>query len=386
MKIIYLANIRLPTEKAHGFQIMKMCEAFVQEGAEVELILPHRKNPLRQIDPFDYYQLKTRFVIKRLKSLDPRFLIGLGHGIYIKFQIFFFLISLFFYLFFRGPRRDEIFYTRDEHLLPLLQRFSKQVVWESHALPKRKKAYAKFFARCSRIIVLTAAIKKTLLDLGIPERKILIAPDAVDLGIFDLELSPQEARAKLSLFQDKIILGFTGNFRTKGMDKGLRVIFQALKILKTSNPNLILLAVGGSPEDIERYQKLAREEGVGEQVQLLGRVGQSELAIYQKAFDMLLMPFPKNEHFAYYMSPLKLFEYMAAQRPIVASNLPSLKEILNDGNAVLVKPDDPESLVQGIEKILSDKELASRISEQAFADVQNYTWQNRARKILAAIK
>jgi len=113
---------------------------------------------------------------------------------------------------------------------------------------------------------------------------------------------------------------------------------------------------------------------------------QAQLAVYQKAFDILLMPFPPNEHYTFYMSPLKMFEYMASGRPIVTSDLPSVREILNENNAIFVKPEDPEDLARGIKTALEDKELAQRVSQQAFEDVQFYTWTKRAERIVRFIK
>src|SRR3989344_6026752 len=69
MRIAYLANIRLPTEKAHGLQIMKTCEAFVKAGHEVELIVTDRKTPITE-EPFAYYGVKTKFTITRLSVPD----------------------------------------------------------------------------------------------------------------------------------------------------------------------------------------------------------------------------------------------------------------------------------------------------------------------------
>ena len=98
------------------------------------------------------------------------------------------------------------------------------------------------------------------------------------------------------------------------------------------------------------------------------------------------MPFHWTEHFAYYASPLKLFEYMASKTPIVATDLPSTGEILRDGeNAVLVEPDDPKALAEGIERTLSDAELAARIGRQAREDVRQYTWGERAANIMTFV-
>ena len=101
-----------------------------------------------------------------------------------------------------------------------------------------------------------------------------------------------------------------------------------------------------------------------------------------KAFNVCAMPFPRNEHYAYHMSPLKLFEYMASKRPIVASDLPSIREILNEESAILVEPGNPKALAEGIKKVLQDEELAKKLAENAHRDVQQYSWEKRAEKIL----
>ncbi|MEK7478858.1 MAG: glycosyltransferase, partial [Patescibacteria group bacterium] len=81
----------------------------------------------------------------------------------------------------------------------------------------------------------------------------------------------------------------------------------------------------------------------------------------------------------------KMFEYMASKKPIIASDLPSIKEVLNDKNALLVKEGDPEDLAQGIKNILNDKRFAENLTTQAFIDVKKYSWQERVKKILAFV-
>ena len=90
MKILYISNSRIPTEKAHGIQIMNMCEAFSNADVDLELILPTRKNKkFKDKNSFDYYQVRQNFRIKKIFSFDPYFLIKLPQGIYIKFQALF---------------------------------------------------------------------------------------------------------------------------------------------------------------------------------------------------------------------------------------------------------------------------------------------------------
>jgi glycosyltransferase involved in cell wall biosynthesis len=94
----------------------------------------------------------------------------------------------------------------------------------------------------------------------------------------------------------------------------------------------------------------------------------------------------KSEISKKYTSPMKLFEYMASGIPIVASDLPSIREILNESNSVLVDPDIPKSIINGIIEVITNKSLANKISEQSFLDVENYTWSKRAINILEFIR
>jgi glycosyltransferase involved in cell wall biosynthesis len=94
------------------------------------------------------------------------------------------------------------------------------------------------------------------------------------------------------------------------------------------------------------------------------------------------MPFPWTTHFAYYMSPLKMFEYMAAKRPIIATDLPAIREILDDKMAIIIPPGDPEALAEAVKRLLDDPIQAEKLSDQAYAKVQEYTW---AKRVLAIV-
>src|SRR3990167_10768199 len=382
MKIFYIANVRLPTEKAHGRQIMKMSESLAKAGENLELIIPSRRNPnFKNINPFDYYQINQTFKIKRLKSFDPVFILGWPAGLYIKFQTIFFVLSLTIYLIFKKDTRKSVFYTRDEILLPLLSIFNKKIVWEVHALPKKMKFLKPFLSRVEKLVVLTQSIKDRLIVLGLAENKILVSPDAVDLEIFGINLDKSQAREQWQLPKDKIILGYTGTYQTKGMDKGLSDIFKALKILKTKRSDLFFVAFGGLPNEIIKYQKLAEGFGVSDIISLLSPVDQKKLAVFQQACDILLMPFPETTHFSFYMSPLKMFEYLAAARPIIASDLPSIREILDNKVALLVKPGDANDLAEKIESLANQPKLAADIAVSAKAISVHYSWEERAKKI-----
>ena len=97
------------------------------------------------------------------------------------------------------------------------------------------------------------------------------------------------------------------------------------------------------------------------------------------------MTYPNTKHYRLYMSPLKMFEYMASGVPIVSSELPSIREVLNETNAVLVKADSAKSLAEGMKQILLNDDLSVNISDNALKDAQEYTWHNRVNNILKFI-
>tara|TARA_B100000749_G_scaffold222723_1_gene177878 strand:- start:50 stop:454 length:405 start_codon:yes stop_codon:yes gene_type:complete len=102
--------------------------------------------------------------------------------------------------------------------------------------------------------------------------------------------------------------------------------------------------------------------------------------------DVLVLPNVGSGSTVNYTSPLKLFEYMAAGKPIVASNLPSIREVLRDGeNAVLVEPGNPTALTSGLRRVLEDRKLAERIASRAFDEVTEYSWDCRAARVEALL-
>lgn len=370
----------MPTEKVHGLQIMKMCESFAVTDINVELVVPNRSNKrFNEINPYEYYTVKQNFIIKKIKSLDPVFLIRLKNGFYIKIQALFFYFSLFFHLFFKRNSKDYILYCRDSYLLPLLLFFSKKVIWECHDLPNNKKYYVKYWKKCHRIITITNGLKKALINLDIDNGKILTSPDAVELERFsNIKESKEEIRKKLNFPLDKNIIIYSGHLYKW---KGTQVLADASRFL--TNKELIVF-VGGMEEDIINFKKANKQYN---NILIVGHEPYDKIPLYLKSADLLILPNSAESDISrLYTSPLKLFEYMASGRPIISSNLPSLREILNENNAILVKPDSSEDLANGINRALKNRDFSDKISSQAYQDVQKYTWQKRANNILKFIK
>ena len=376
MKIIYITNNRIPTEKAHGFQVIKMCEAFSNAGIEVELLAPRRFNSIKE-NPFSYYNIRETFKIRKTFVID---LIPLSKylGAFANFveSITFALFSL------SGLSRADadVIYTRDQFSGWFLSFFKKRFVYEVHSFPRHVALYRRIWKKAHKIIVITSALKNLVIKEGIPENKILIAPDAVDLKIFEsINADKDELRAELNLPKDSFLVGYVGKFKTLEMEKGIKTMIEALPL---SGNETKMVFVGGEESEIKEYKMFSNRFNVLPQCIFISYQPHAKVIRYIKAMDALVIPFPNKPHYAFYASPLKLFEYMASGRPIIASSLPALREILNDKNALFFKPDDAPDLARAIKMLKSSQMLGYHLSQQALADVREYTWDNRARRIL----
>lgn len=388
-RLVYIANTRLPTEKAHGYQICKMCEAFAKYGAAVLLLHPWRRqsdSALRGQSVFEYYGIRHVFEVRTLPNVDvvplDRFF---PKG---SFTPLFFMHAFLWALYAAMAARSEnadIYYTRDSAVAYWLVRFGLPTVYEAHVVPRRGQRWVLqriTEKRSLRLVVtLTSFIKERFAEMGFPAEKVVVLPDGVDLSHFEALPGKKDCRRRLELPQNRPIIGYIGRFRTLEMEKGIPELVQAMTYLGPVNgAEPLLLCVGGPMEAVPNYLDLAERFGVPRQrIQFVDRVHNREVPYWLRTFDLAVAPFPYTEHYAYFMSPLKLFEYMAAGVPIVASDLPSIREVLEHGeNAWLVEPGNPKALADGIREVLGNGVLSSKMANQARLEVSQYTWQHRA--------
>ncbi|MEK7072214.1 MAG: glycosyltransferase, partial [Patescibacteria group bacterium] len=209
--------------------------------------------------------------------------------------------------------------------------------------------------------------------------KILVAPDAVDLDQFlDIKESKEELRQKLNLPINKNIIVYTGHLYKW---KGVQTLAEASSFLTDHE---LVVIIGGTDKDILDFKNKNKDL---RNILIIGHLPQYLIPSYLKAADVLVLPnSAKSTISSTYTSPLKLFEYMASQRPIIASDLPSIREILNNGNSVLVEPDNSKKMAENIMLILQNSLLSDKISKQSYNDVQKYSWSKRANSIVNFIK
>jgi len=362
MKILYIANVRMPTEKAHGVQIMSMCESFAHVGADVELIVPTRKTAITD-DPFAYYGLQKNFKLTFLYVPDT---VSWGKVGFL-FQHVFFSVRAVLYMW--QVKGVDIIYSRDPLVLGLLGSHRKVAVWEVH--DGSKSLVLRWCARrISKIVAISEGLRMYWSGQGINRDNIIVAPDGVDLKQFEYPESKESARARLGLRVDKKIALYIG--RLDGW-KGVNTLCETVQYL---SPNIQVVIIGGEPEQVMKFKEKYPT------VTFLGYHPYRELADNQVTADVLVLPNTgKSETAAKFTSPLKLFTYMVSGVPIVATDLPSTREILDDTLAYFVPSDDAEAMAKGIEEALSDPEASAK-AVRAQAKVKDYTWDARARSII----
>lgn len=427
---LYLANARIPSEKAHVYQILQMCDALQLEGACVGLVSPRRANIdlMRAVgDVSRYYGLMFRphwqqlFTLDfvRLVTLDYPWLgrIGLAVAAHQLQTLSFAAAAALHAL--RQHRPATVWYSRDwpvllacvaiaargqrpkpgraasmatwprrdastltdtapgPHIAPRLRPL---LVWEAHDFPTGMaagRALCLLLDRLDGVVAISHGLGERVLAAGFPADRMLIAPDAVDPQRFQRPRARSEARRSLGLPEDGKIVGYAGHLYPW---KGVYTLADASAELPDGTRVLI---VGGTEPDVRALRDHVQRRGLSSVV-LVGHVPPACIPEYLAAADVLVLPNSAQEEISRrYTSPLKLFEYAASRRPIVAAAVPALKELLRHrDSAWLVQPDSPSHLAAGLRVVLADEALAARLIDGASRALGAYTWRARARQLL----
>jgi glycosyltransferase involved in cell wall biosynthesis len=393
MKLLYCANIRVPTEKAHGLQIMQNCEAFADAGADVTLWAARRwdTSSMRCVsDPWAHYGVKRNFSLRRLLCIDliplvPERTDALARLVFGIQLVTYTLAALLLALF----ARADVYYSRDVPTLLVLSLVKPRwtLAYEAHSLANGRGGrwlQRQTLRRCGTVFAVTRRLADDLIALGADPARTYIVHDGVRRERFANLPSQAEARQTLDWSEDAFIVGYVGRLHTMTMDKGVGLLVDALALAGGAS-----IALVGGPDDMaEALKRQWIECGLpAEGFLYAGQVTPERVPLYLSAFDVCAMPFPWTEHFAYYASPIKLFEYMAARRAIVASDLPSAAEVVTDGeSALLVPPSDTNALTAAITRLRDDPALCERLAARAYEIVMaHYTWEARAKTILEHI-
>lgn len=208
---------------------------------------------------------------------------------------------------------------------------------------------------------------------GLPEDRIVVVPNGVDRNRFRLAATSDNPKRRLGL-AGRVVLGFTGFVREwHGLEMVVDLIAE-----RGPTSNLHLLVVGDGPARVDIEQR-ARDRGIADRVTFTGIVPHGSIVEYLAAFDVALQPAVRP-----YASPLKLIEYMALGRAIVAPASPNILEVLTHGEtALLFEPQEPGSFRAAVEALCADSDLRDRLGAAARRAVEerNLTWEGNAHRV-----
>jgi len=349
LRILYLADIRFPLERANGIQSMETCHALVTRGHDVTLVVrPDSHTPAR--DPFAFYGLPriAELHIEVAPITGPAASRRVG---YLTFTIGRAL----------GRARQDVIFTRDLGLASLLLRLPAAVrapvVYEAHGIA------------ADGYVTITDGLAQELTRRFGERPRIAVVPD----GARATDTADQKSGPPA------FTIGYAGHlYPWKGVD----LVIEAVAALQDTRG--MIIGGHGEEPDLARVTAFAEQLHCSARVTFTGMIPPAEVAARLRDTDVLALPNPSSAISSEFTSPLKLFEYMASGRPIVASDLPSLREVLRDGeNALLVEPGNPQALTAGIQRIKDDPALGRRLAAQALEDVREFTWARRAERLEA---
>lgn len=375
-RLIYASLGNTPSLAANSMNQMKMGEGFSKTIPDFEFLTQtHFINALFDVSQHNYkdwYGLESDQFIKELYQWDTKIF-----GPKNKLRSFRFNKAVIKYLLKEKEKSDITLYTRSEPTAIMALEKGIETIIETHSYPGdvhfENVVKHSGNKQLLGIVTIHEVLKKAFIDRGVREELIMVAPDAVNVKAFNKTLNVDEFKKENQIPVDKFIVGYAGHLYD---DRGIENIIEAAKKL----PELFFLIVGGLPEDVIRRKQQAETL---ENIVFKGFIANAKLPNFQKVCDVLLMPYSANCPTAKWMSPMKLFEYMASKRPVIASNLDALKVHLeHEVNALLVAPDNTEELVSAIKQIHNDTLKADQLAEKAYQDVQVFTWENRAKLVL----
>ncbi len=370
MRITYLSRSLLPSKTANSVHVMKMCQALAQNGHKVNLVASGRiKANNRAV--YDFYGVKDNFELTLLRGKSDN-----------VFGLIVYLLNFYFYLK-KLKNPPDLFYGRDIFTLALATCLFKDIPYclEVHK-PPTSIVHALITARLMSkkkliaLVVITNALKEEYCRRypAVPEQKIVVAPDGADIP-------EREQRRKQKSGSSRLVIGYVGSLYP---GRGMEIVCQLAQRLTQYDFHVI----GGAEKDVERWRKTCISL---ENIYFKGFVPHGELKRQYDEIDIVLAPYQKKVTVAggggdtaRWMSPLKIFEYMAYGKPIIASDLPALKEVLTHGdNALLCPPNRLDDWVKAVQLLAEDQNLRDRLAAAAFSCLQEkYTWEKRAARIV----
>jgi len=366
MRIVYLSASSIPSRAANSIHVMRMCEAFARNGHETTLIGKQFGRSQPQ-NAYEFYGVAANFELALIPCKKIK-----GVGVFV-------LPKLYARLRKHDPR-EVIIYARDVYGASMAMRMGFRVIYEAHALPYN--GLIRFLEtsllrsrRLLRLVVISEALKNLYVSRFDIRSETIVCHDAATPpnGTPPVDYPWPSSRNTLQI-------GYTGHLH---QGRGIEVILECA----TRLPQYDFHVVGGEPKDVAFWKAQGAPN-----VYFHGFIEPSKVASVRRLCDVLVMPYQTNlllphcrVNTSSWMSPMKLFEYMASGKAIVASDLPVLREVLNEEMAILVSPGDTDAWGRAMQRCEDGhfREFLAKNARRAF--LENYTWEQRAKKVLEGV-
>lgn len=371
MKIAVITNSRIPSLTANSIQAMKVTQALMQLEHEIRMFAP------RETAPASRESLAAQYGLRLVPDLEL-----LPSEKHLKRFDFIFHAQ-------RAAKQfnADLIYTWLPQSAVFALWMGYPVILEMHADVAGKMGawWLRQFWQAKKhklMTVTTSALRNALersTNLKFKDEALLIAPNGVELEKYDGLPNPSEARHQLNL-PDGLTVGFTGHIYP---GRGADLLFELAKQM----PRVNFLWVGGTPDLVEFWRSKLTEAKIMN-VTMTGFVKHEMIPFYQAASDILLMPYSRSvsassgQDIAEVINPMKMFEYMASGRAIVSADLPSIREVLNEGSAIFCEPANVEKWKLEIESLLADELRRHELGVEARKDVEQMTWLKREGKVM----
>jgi len=357
-------------------QVFSMCNAFVGSGYEVTLAMQENESFGKNLEVFINNSFKSgiKFEIVSWKQKSKNLFIN-------RFLVRNSIVQI------ATQNNPDIIFSRDSFILNSLTKFNIPLIFESHNSKLHTghtilhKYLEKRLLRVTRspnfkcLFSISEALSKYWEYKGVPQSKLFYWHDGFDLSLFEKHIDKNDAKSKLNFPKNKKIVTYTGGLYP---DRDIENIIY----LAREFPDVIFFVIGGPEKHRQNFEKMSHEEGV-KNINFIGFVEHSMIPCYLYASDILLALWSSKVPTINYCSPLKIFEYMAAGRTIVAHGFPTIREVLeNKKDSILCEPDNFDSLKLSLSIAIKDKNnfnYGKIARDKAF---KLYSWDNRVKELL----
>jgi glycosyltransferase involved in cell wall biosynthesis len=330
MKIAYITRARMPTEKAHGLQIAKMCEAYAKLGHDIELIVPYRRNHISE-SARDYYGLTTSFPVRTISIPDTILFSKWIPRVAFWLQAMLFLVRLSIK---NSIQKDTLVMTRSLDVAWWYTLRGYTVVCEVHEWPRERAWFSAYLLR--RVKYLISNSKGLAEELSKHKLCAFVAPNGVDLDALKPTIGREEMRRRNNIEESAFVSMYIGALEDW---KGYMTFLEA----SSKNESVTFVVVGGKEDHIKTLEEKYPR------VHFLGTKPYRDIGNYQGMADVLVIPNdPTFTEAQQYTSPIKLFAHLAGGVPIVVTDLPTIRDIVSEAE-VFFFDGRADSLVQVIE-------------------------------------